>query len=84
MRFKVTDVPHSQSKVAHEKKANYFPPCWSFQRNTCRMQSGCTIPLKTGEKPPFQQQTVPAQVHESYNRKTKKKKQKEKHIKIIH
>lgn len=46
------------------------------------MQIGCTIPLKTVmfymEQCPFeQQQTVLAQVHELYNRKTKQKEKKE-------
>lgn len=50
-------------------------------KKTCRMQIGCTIPLKTVmfymEQCPFEQQTVLAQVHELYNKKTKQKKKRE-------
>lgn len=50
------------------------------------MQTGCTIPLKTVmfymEQCPFEQQTVLAQVHELYNKKTKLKKKERSTIKI--
>lgn len=72
-----------QSKVSEEKQQKKkFTLGWSLQKKTCRMQIGCTIPLKTVmfymEQCPFeQQQTVLAQVHELYKTKKKQKNKRE-------
>lgn len=76
-----------QSKVKEKKQQKTeIHTMLVVAKNTCRMQIGRTIPLKTcltWSNVPYKHQTVLAQVHELYNIKTWKQ-NRTKHNKNIH